>query len=175
MDLKVVKNIDNNIFSVSITIDAYGTDQLSEDEEKELLLNFPVKLAYRNLTFSRNIKMEGSVPVITEDDPEVIPEEGVKTVSETITTVNNGLVKITLPPLSNKEIPIDDNFNAYYKIDYTKIPSGLIDGTIITTKEIMAQAYCEIFADVICKAVQKIMIEVRSKAPAFEGETIVSV
>ncbi len=163
MDLKVTKNIDNNIFSTSITIDAYGTEQLSEVEEKDILLNFPVKLAYRNLTFSRNIKIEGSVPVITETEPGVT--DG----------VSNGIVKITLPPLSNKEILIDDDFNAYYKIDYTKIQSGLIDGTIITSKEIMAQAYCEIFADVVCKAISDIMIEVRKKAPAFEGESIISV
>lgn len=163
MDLKVKKDIDHNIFSASVTIDAYGTEQFSEDEEKELLLNFPVKLAYRNLTFSRNIKIEGAIPVITETEP------------ATTDGVSNGIVKVTLPPLSNKEIQIDDNFDAYYKIDYTKIPSGLIDGTIIKTKEIMAQAYCEIFADVVCKAVQEIMTEVRKKAPAFEGETIVSV
>lgn len=163
MDLKVTKNIDNNIFSVSITIDAYGTEQLSEIEEKDMLLNFPVKLAYRNLTFSRNIKMEGTIPVITEIEP--IVTDG----------VSNGVTKVTLPPLSNKEIQIDDDFNAYYKIDYTKIPSGLIDGIMIPSKEAMAQAYCEIFADVVCEAVQGIMTEVRKKAPAFEGETIVSV
>lgn len=162
MDLKVKKDIDHNTFSTSVTVDAYGTDQLSEDEEKELLLNFPVKLAYRNLTFSRNIKIEGTVPAITETEP-------------TITDgVSNGIVNVTLPPLSNKEILIGDDFNAYYKIDYTKIPSGLLND-VITTKEIMAQAYCEIFADVVCKAVQNIMTELRKKAPAFEGETIVSV
>lgn len=162
MDLKVKKDIDHNTFSTSVTVDAYGTDQLSEDEEKELLLNFPVKLAYRNLTFSRNIKIEGTVPAITETEP-------------TITDgVSNGIVNVTLPPLSNKEILIGDDFNAYYKIDYTKIPSGLLND-VITTKEIMAQAYCEIFADVVCKAVQNIMRELRKKAPAFEGETIVSV
>lgn len=163
MDLKVSKNIYNNIFSVNITVDAFGTELLSEDEEKNLLENFPVKLAYRNLTFSRNIKMEGSVPVITDSEP------------TTTDGVSNGVVKVTLPPLSNKEIQIDDDFNAYYKIDYAKIPSGLIDGTVIKTKEIMAQVYCEIFADVVCNAVQEIMTEVRKKAPAFEGEQIVSV
>lgn len=108
MDLKITKNIDNNIFSVSITIDAYGNEQLSELEEKELLENFPVKLSYRNLTFSRNIKIEGSVPVITNTEPDTTDEE------------SNGVIKVTLPPLSNKEILIDDNFNAYYKVDYTR-------------------------------------------------------
>lgn len=51
----------------------------------------------------------------------------------------------------------------------------VLDKNIIQTKEIMAQAYCEIFADVVCKAISDIMTEVRKKAPAFEGESIVSV
>ena len=163
MDLKITKNIDNNIFSVNITIDAYGTEQLSEIEEKELISNFPVKLAYRNLTFNRNIKIERSVPIITEIELATIEEE------------NNGVVNITLPPLSNKEIQIGDDFNAYYKVDCSKIPSGLVDGTVIKSKEVLAQVYCEIFVDVVCKAIQEIMTELRNKAPAFEGETIVSV
>lgn len=163
MDLKVTKNIDNNIFSVSITIDAYGNEQLSEAEERELISNFPVKLAYRNLTFSRNIKIEGSVPVITETEPDITDGK------------SNGIMKVTLPPLSNKEILIDDNFNACYKIDCTKIPSGLTDNDVLNTRELMAQAYCEIFADVVCNAVSDIMTDLRKKAPAFEGETIISV
>jgi len=32
MDLKVTNNIDNNIFSTSVTIDAFGSEQLSELE-----------------------------------------------------------------------------------------------------------------------------------------------
>lgn len=164
MDLKVTNNIDNNIFSTSITVDAFGSEQLSEDEEKELLVNFPVKLAYRNLKFTKNIKMEGSVPVITEDEPDEEDEE-----------TGKNIVTVTLPALSNKEIPIDENFNAYYKVDYTRIPPSAVDNNVLTTKELVSHAYCLIFAQVVCDAVRDIMAEVRKKAPAFEGETIVSV
>lgn len=158
MDLKITNNIDNNIFSTHVTVDALGTEQLSEDEERDLLENFPVKLAYRNLKFTKNIKLEGTVPVITEDEAN---EESV--------------VPVTLPPLSNKEILIDENFDAYYKVDYTKISSSATDKNVITSKELMAHTYCLIFSQVVCDAVSSIMDEVRKKAPAFEGETIVSV
>ena len=57
MDLKITNNIDNNIFSTHVTVDALGTEQMSEDEERELISNFPIKLAYRNLKFSKNIKI----------------------------------------------------------------------------------------------------------------------
>ncbi len=158
MDLKITNNIDSNIFSTSVVVDAFGSEQLSELEEKELLENFPVKLAYRNLKFTKNIKIDGTVPAITESEAD-----------------NETIVTITLPALSNKEIPINEDFNAYYKYDYTKISPAVLDDKVLTTKELVAQSYCLIFAQVICDAVRVIMDEVRKKAPAFEGETIVSV
>lgn len=158
MDLKVTKNIDANVFSINIVFDAYGSEQLSEEEEKSLIENFPVKLAYRNLKFAKNIKIDGTIPAITEEEAD-----------------NETIVTITLPPLSNKEIPIDETLNAYYKIDYNKIPTSAVDDKVLTTKELVAQAYCLVFAQVVCDAVKEIMDEVRKKAPAFESETIVSV
>lgn len=158
MDLKVINNIDSNIFSTNVVFEAYGSEQLSESEEKNIIENFPVKLAYRNLKFVKNIRINGTVPAITEDDAD-----------------SENVVSISLPPLSNKEIFIDENFDAYYKIDYTKIPSSAIDENVLTTTSLVAQAYCLIFSQVICDAVKEIMDEIRSKAPAFEGEKIISV
>lgn len=158
MDLKIVNNIDSNVFSTHITFEAYGSEQLSEYEEKEIIQNFPIKLAYRNLRFTKNIKIDGTVPVITEDEPD----------GETV-------VSITLPPLSNKEIPIDETFDAYYKIDYSKIPSSVVDEKVLTNKSLIAQAYCKIFATVVCDEVKELMGIIRAKAPSFEGENIVSV
>ena len=163
MDLKVTNNIDNNIFSTTITVDALGTEQLSEMEERELISNFPTKLAYRNLKFKKNINIDGIVPVITDTEP------------ETVDGVNNGVVTITLPALSNKEILLDENFEAHYKVDCTKISPSVLDDDVIVTKEIASQAFCLIFSQVICDAVREIMTELRKKAPAFEGEKIISV
>lgn len=158
MDLKITNNIDNNIFSTHVTVDALGTEQMSEDEERELISNFPIKLAYRNLKFSKNIKINGTVPEIVDGEAD-----------------NTTIVTITLPALSNKEIFINEDFDAFYKIDYTKISPSTIDDNVITSRELAAQAFCLIFAQVICDEVREIMTELRKKAPAFEGENIVSV
>jgi len=157
MYLKVVNDIENNVFSTVISVDSFGTEQLSEDEEKELLADFPAKLAYRNLVFSRNVKINGSVPEITTDE------------------AGEGAVTVTLPTLSNKELAVNADFNASYKMDLAKIPASAVDETVLTTPELVAQAYCLVFADVICKAVMDVLTALRSKAPAFSGETIVSV
>ena len=157
MYLKVENNIDNNVFATAITIDSYGTEQMSSDEEKELLKNFPSKLVYRELTFEKNIKIQGNVPVITED------------VADDTT-----IVKVTLPSLTNKEIAIEDGFLAEYKIDLGKIPKANVN-KVLTTVELIAQAYCLIYKTVICEAIEGILDTLRTKAPSFEGEEIVTV
>lgn len=158
MYLKVDNDINNNIFSVKITVDALGAESMSEDQERELIENFPSKLAYRNLTFTKNVKIEGSVPVVTDEtaDGETVRE-------------------ISLPALSNKELPIDESFEAVYKIDYAKVSPSVIDAKILTTAELVSQAYCVVFTDVVTKAVKDIMDKMREKAPSFEGETIIPV
>lgn len=158
MNLKIVNDIEANVFSTHITFDAYGSEQMSDLEEEELIKNFPIKLAYRNLTFTKNIKVNGSVPEVTEDEAD----------GETVVTT-------TIPPLSNKEISINEDFEAYYKIDYSKIPASLTDEKVLTTKSLVAQAWCKIFDVVVCDEVKRLMDCIRVKAPGFEDEIIVQV
>lgn len=158
MYLKIKNDIENNIFSTLITVDSFGTEQLSEDEEQELLRDFPSKLSYRSLIFSKKIKLEGTVPVVANDADE-----------------SEGVVTVTLPALSNKEILIDSAFEALYKIDINKIAPSAVDEKVLTSKELVAQAYCTIFSAVVCEAVQEIMNALRAKAPSFTSEVIVGV
>ena len=161
MQLKFTHDIENNVFSTTITVDSFGTEQLSEDEEKELLNDFPTKIAYRNLTFTKNVTMSGSVPVITETE---------------ITNENDDvIVSVTIPPISNKEILLGENFEAVYKVDVNKIVSSAVDADVLTTKDLVAQAYCIVFDEVIRAAIESVMTTLRAKAPSFAGETIVSV
>ena len=157
MDLQIKHDIEKNVFSTVITIAGLGTEVFSEDEEREMLKNFPSKVIYRNLNFSKNIVINGTVPEVTDDE------------------TNDSTVTVTLPPLSNKEILLDEDFVAEYKIDINKIPNSVIDETVLTTKELVAQSYCAIYDKVICDAVMEIMESIRSKAPAFEGETIINI
>lgn len=158
MYLKIKNDIENNIFSTSITVDSFGTEQLSEDEEQELLRDFPTKLSYRNLVFSKKVKLEGTVPVVVADDTE-----------------GEDVVTVKLPALSNKEILIDGDFEALYKIDINKIVPIAVDDKVLTSKELVAQAYCTVFSAVVCEAVRDIMNVLRAKAPSFTSETIVGV
>lgn len=156
MDILVNKNIDSNIFSVELTVDAFGNEQFSDDEERELVSNFPTKIAYRNLVFEANVKMDGNVVVVTDDD------------------TGDDVVHVKIPPLSNKEIMIDENFNAIYKVDCSKITNAE-KNDVLNTRELVAQAYCVVFANTVLDKVADVMNELRSKAPSFEGNDIVRV
>lgn len=157
MYLKVSHDIENNVFLTKITIDSLGTETLSEDEEREILRDFPSKVTYRNLTFSKNVKLVGLSLEITDD------------------LVSDSVVKVTLPVLSNKEILLDKDFEALYKIDTAKIPQSAIDSNVLTTKELVAQAYCIVFDAVVIDSIKTIMEDIRSKAPTFTNETIINV
>lgn len=157
MYLKITHDIENHVFSTKITIDSLGTETLSEDEEREILRDFPSKVTYRNLTFSKNVKLVGSALEVTDD------------------LVSDSVVKVTLPVLSNKEILLDKDFEALYKIDTAKIPQSALDSNVLTTKELVAQAYCVVFDEVVVKDIAAIMEDIRSKAPTFTKETILNV
>lgn len=157
MELKIKHEIDNNIFQTNITVESLGTEQLSEDEEADLLSDFPTKIAYRNLTFTKNVTMSGKAPVVTTDE------------------VGESVVSVTLPTLSNKEILIDKDFAASYKIDSGKIVASAIDEAVLTTKELVAQAYCAVFDAVICDALRVEMAAIREKAPAFAKEDLINI
>lgn len=158
MYLKFLHDIENNIFSTAIIVDSFGTEQLSEDEEKELLKDFPSKVAYRALKFTKNVEIKGNVPEVTATEPN-----------------ESTVVAVTLPALSNKEILLNECFEAVYHIDVNKISPTAIDEHVLKTKELVAQAYCIVFDEVIREAVENIMKELRTKAPAFTGEKTVEV
>lgn len=155
MQLLITKDIKNNEFSMKITIDSFGTNTLTWEDEVELLENFPTKIAYRNLSFTRKIKVENSIPIIAED-------------------TDANAISVTLPALSNKELILDKDFEALYVVNSERITISALN-EILTTKELVAQAYCIVFGDVICNAVADAMATIRQKAPAFEGTNIIEV
>ena len=100
MQLKFTHDIDNNIFSTVITIDSFGTEQFSEDEERELLNDFPSKIAYRNMVFSKNVKMNGTVPEVTTEEPATA--EGEEATAATVVKVTIPVMYITQPRVCRK-------------------------------------------------------------------------
>lgn len=148
MNLLITNDIDKNVFSTNISIKEMGTASLTAEEESAILADFPTKVLFKNLVFVGKFDADNGLPVLTTDDT---GEE----------------VKLEL---TNQEIPLDENFTTIYRVDMNKIPGSEL-GTVLNTRELLAQAKCVLFTSVIKAEIKRIMEDIRSKATAFTGET----
>jgi len=148
MNLATKKDIENNVFTVEVYCKELGTADLTDEQERELLNDFPSKIFYKDLTFKGKFNVTNGVPVFTEEE-------------------NGEEVSLTL---TNQEIILDENFSAVYRVDMNKVQDSDI-GEILNSKELVCWAKCNLFAKVIEDEAARILANIRSKANTFSGET----
>lgn len=155
MKLKVNKKIEDNIVTVDIGVVELGTTSSVEDEERNLLHDFPRSVKYSAIDFTANMKIDGATgdPVVTSD---VVDD----------TTV----VEVSLKDIINKEYPINEELDITFSIDVTKIPESELNA-VLDTVEKMGKAKAELFAVKIQEEIGKKLTEVRNLNTKFEGET----
>lgn len=148
MNLATKKDIENNVFIVTVYCKELGTADLTDEQERELLNDFPSKIIYKDLSFKGKFNVANGVPIFTEDDT---GEE----------------ISLTL---TNQEITLDENFSAVYRVDMNKVQTNDL-GEILNSKELVCWAKCNLFAKVIEEEAARILADIRSKANTFSGET----
>lgn len=148
MNITTTNEITNGVFSTVIAVTGFGADTLSGEEELNLLNNYSCKLRYKDLDFIGKFKIVDGELTMTDDEDSVEVELAV----------------------SDMAIPINKNFKAEYKIALNKIQDSEI-GDILTSKEMICEAKCILFANVVKEGLRKILEEVRSKSTSFEGTT----
>lgn len=148
MNITTTNDITNGVFSTVITIASFGADTLSSEEELNLLNNYSCKLRYKDLNFTGKFKIVDGELTMTED------EDGAE-------------VEIAVADIT---IPVNKSFKAEYKISLSKVQDTEI-GDILTTKEMICEAKCKLFAEVVKDGLKAILEEIRSKSTGFEGTT----
>lgn len=147
--MKFDKTIDikDNVITVTIGFNSFGTDDLTAEEEQELIENFPQKLRYSDIEFSEEMVLADGVPVkASEDgDDEGDPE-----------TVSLNLI--------NREYVIDSEFNIEMIFDVNKATVG----TVFNTKALAAQAQAQMFVDKILEQIGKLLANARKLSPTIE-------
>lgn len=147
MKIKPIKKIENNVCSIEIKVTSLGNNNLTEDEERELLANFPKKVVYKDLNFEKKVKVDGKNVVV--DDVA-------------------GTDTITLS-LVNKEFTLDENMNITYSVDASKISAS--EKTVnLTSIELVAMAKVVVFEAVIIEEIKRLLDEVRAISNDFETE-----
>lgn len=145
MVLTYEKNIENNVFYMTVKCKELGTSQLKKEEEEAMLINFPTTIEYKDLTFERKFNVSSTGDVV---------EDAVD--GETVTI-----------KLNNRAINVDKTFKVDFQIS-TKMIKDEELGTILDTKEKVAEAKALLFKLTIRDAVEKALEEVRSKSNNYE-------
>lgn len=145
MKFTTTRNIDNNVFSVTIAYKEYGTVSLTAEEEKEILESYPVDLSYSDITFTGNYTLTGKE------------------------VTAGGTDSLTLS-LSNKKVKIDETFSVTYRVDSNSIPkSSYSSNTNLNTAELAAQGYCKLFEDKVKEKLESLLTTARNKFNDFES------
>lgn len=154
MKLNVVKTIEENIITVNINVAELGTNSIDADQEKEQLHDFIRKIAYKDIEFKANMKLDDN------GDPIVTVES---TDGSTIAEVELELI--------NKEFVIDENLNISLSIDVNKIPkSDLVEP--FNTVEKLGKARAQLFIVKVQAEIAKKLADIRALySESFEGET----
>lgn len=154
MKLNVVKTIEENIIKVDITVDELGTNSIDASEEKEQLHDFPKKIAYKDIEFKANMKLDDNGdPIVTVESPD----------ASTIAEVELELI--------NKEFVVDENLNISLSIDVNKIPKSDL-GAPFDSVEKLGKARAQLFIVKVQAEIAKKLAEIRALySESFEGET----
>lgn len=148
MKLKFKNNLEDNVRSVKITVSSMGSKTLTIEQEKELIADYNPILEYRNLDFKGYFKM---------DNLDVI---------EATSDSDGELVSLSL---TNKIIKVDENFAVELSIATDSIKTGEV-GSILNTKDKVAEAKILLFSKVIEKAVKDTITALKAKDNNFETE-----
>ena len=155
MKLKINKSIENNIIAVDITVAELGTTTSVQEEEMNLLHDFPRTIKYSDIAFRSNMKIDSTTgdPVITSD-----PVDG------------TNVEEVVIDNLINREYDGNEDLEISMSFDVTKIPTSTLN-SVFDTVEKLGKAYAELFAVKIQEEIGKKLTELRSLNTKFEGET----
>lgn len=151
MKINREQKLQDGVYSVSLKFGEYGRQELTSEKEKEIIENFGVKIAYKDIEFKGNFKVEKG-NVIESDQ------------------VSDDEVKLAL---NNVEIPLNENLLINYSVKVDSINESML-GTHLDTKEKVAAAMCVLFRSKVEKEITKRIEEAIAKTNDFEKEEMVT-
>ena len=153
MKLNINKTIEENIITVDISVIELGDDTTSSTEELEMLHDFSKKIAYKDIDFKSNMKLDdGNNPEITESEVD----------GSTIAAVELELI--------NKEFTLDENLHLTLSIDVNRINKANLVKPFDTVEK-LGKARAELYSVKIQEEIKKKLDEMRALTTTFEGET----
>ncbi|WP_291567032.1 MULTISPECIES: hypothetical protein [unclassified Clostridium] len=145
MQLKIERDVKNNRFETIISFENYGGTDITAEDEKELLENYPCMISYKDLTFSGKFNIKDKEVVLDESD-------------------NGETVTLTV---MDKVFPLTENFQAKYEINIKDILDSELQ-TKLNTKELICQAKILLFEEKIVEKIKELIVDLKAKDNNFE-------
>lgn len=152
MHLIINRNILNNKFETVVSFESFGGVDITPEEERALLENFPVSVNLSEIEFTGKFEADGA-EVLESDD--VGAEE----------------VKLSVP---QRMIKVDDSFIAKYEVSVSDILDNEL-GTRLSTKELVCQAKARLFEVKVVDKVRELLSDLKLKNTKFEEEAPIKV
>lgn len=115
-----------------------------------MLADTPQILRYSDIEFKGSFIVSNGNPILSEDENAVV---------------------VTIDNINNKEFVIDENLEISLEIDATKVADGLLDSTMLTTKQLYAQAQIILFETKVKNRIKELLEIARSNVNDFEVVT----
>lgn len=145
MVLVYEKDIKDNVFYMTVKCKELGNSDILASEEEAMLINFPTAIEYKDITFEGKFNVDSNGDVIEDSST-----------GETVSL-----------KLNNKVVKIDKDFKVDFSISTKMIKTEEI-GTILKTKELVAEAKALCFKNAIKNAIKQALEDVRNKTNNYE-------
>lgn len=145
MILKATRTIDQGVIRSEMTIDSFDNE-----EEKDCLLNYPVKISYANMNFTHYAKVTNHRPTISS-----------------LSSMNSDRVSFLL---GDGEYKVDENFCISYAVDVADLVEKVEQYSYIPDEICLGKIMIMIWEDTIKEEIYRQMYVNRDHADDFEGE-----
>lgn len=150
MKILPIRSILDNKYKTVIKPSEMGDSIRTAQQEIDMLADTPQILKYSDIEFKGKFIVSNANPIISEDE---------------------NAVEVTIDNINNKEFIINENLEISLEIDATKVADSLLDKTVLTTKQLYAQAQIILFETKVKNRIKELLEVARSNVNDFEVVT----
>ena len=153
MKLTITRNVENNKFKSMIVFEGFGSPDISEVDEKELLENYPQHISLKDIVFEGYADVDDGEVFITDD-------------------TDKDKIKLIIP--LQREIRINEDFVVKYEISTSQVASDEV-GAKLVNKTLVCQAKLLLFEEKIIQAIENKLNAVKGLDNNFEKQSPITV
>lgn len=144
------RSILDNKYKTVIKPSEMGDSIRTAQQEIDMLADTPQILRFSDIEFKGNFIVSNGNPILSEDE---------------------SAIEVSIDNINNKEFVINEELEISLEIDATKVPDSLLDESVLTTKQLYAQAQIILFETKVKNRIKELLEIARSNVNDFEVVT----